>query len=133
MPALDALITSGGPASYTWDVREGDNPALQFTVKLAGVAVDLTGVTGACSIRQDYAATSDIVVPTITFPNAAGGVVRASLSSAQTTTLAAAITGTPPATQQYVDVGYFDVELQDGTNQWTCIGGLVRISREITP
>lgn len=133
MAALDNLIYIQAPGARDWTIREGDNVALQFTVKLNGTAVDLTAVTGTCSIRSDYASTSDIVAGTVTFPTPASGIVRVTLTAANTTTLAGVVPGSTDVNQQLVNVGVYDVELQDGTNQLTILGGKVIISREVTP
>jgi hypothetical protein len=133
MAALDNLVYIQSPGSRDWTVREGDNVALQFTVKLNGTGVDLTAVTGTCSIRSDYASAVDIVTGTVTFPTPASGVCRVTLTAANTTTLAGVIPGSTAVGQQLVDVGVYDVELQDGTNQLTILGGKVIVSREVTP
>jgi len=133
MAALDNLIYIQAPGARDWTVREGDNVALQFTVKLNGAAVDLTTVTGVCSIRSDYASVTDIVTGVVTFPTPASGVVRVTLTGVNTTTLANAAPGSPAASQQLVEVGVYDIELQDGTNQLTILGGKVIVSREVTP
>lgn len=133
MPALDNLINAGAPGAHEWIVREGDNAGLQFTIKLNSVAADLTGCTGVCSIRSDYAAVTDIVTGVVTFPTPTSGVVRVTLTAANTTTLAGVVPGSTDAAQQLVNVGVYDVEILDGTNQLTILGGKVVLSREVTP
>jgi len=134
MPALDNLIFIADPAIAPWTVREGDNCPIQFIVKYNGVAVDLTGVTGTCSIRATFDAAADLVVPTVTFPSPlSSGTVRVTLSAAQATTLAGSVpAGTDPLTR-VAQVGVYDVELQDGTNQVTILSGSSLVSREVTP
>ena len=132
MPALDSLTSIQSPAVRDWIVREGDNVALAFVLKLNSIAVNLTGCTGTCSIRANYDSGSDIVAGTVTFPTPASGTVRIDLTSANTAAIAAAITGADP-NQREVSVGFYDVEIQDGTNQLTILAGSVIVSREITP
>ena len=133
MPALDNLIYIQSPGSREWTVREGDNVALQFTLKLNSVVVDLTGCTGVCSIRSDYASATDIVAGVVTFPTPTSGVVRVTLTAINTTALAAVVPGSTDVAQQLVNVGVYDVEILDGTNQLTILGGKVIVSREVTP
>lgn len=133
MAALDSLISIGSPGTRDWVVREGDNVQLNFVVNLNGSAVDLTGVTGTCSIRLDYTSTSDLVAGTVSFPTPASGTVRVSLTAANTTTLAASVPASTDASQRLVTIAVYDVELQDGTNQLTILGGTVSLSREVTP
>jgi len=133
VPALDSLITMGGPASSDWVIPEGDNVALDFSVLLNDVAVNLTGVTGTCSIRADYDAAADLVAGVVTFPTPLTGAVRVTLTAANSTTLAGAAPAGTPAGQRLVPVGYFDVELQDGTNRVTVLAGVAIVSREATP
>lgn len=132
MPALDPLVGLGSPGETTWTVREGDNCSLDFAVRVSGSYLNITGVTGTCSIRSDYDSTTDIVTGTVTFPTPASGTVKVTLTAANTTALATAVTGLP-ASQRLVPAGYFDIELQDGTNQVTICCGQVMLSREITP
>lgn len=133
MAALDNLVYIQAPASRDWTVREGDNIALQFAIKLNGTAVDLTAVTGTCSIRTDYSSVTDVVTGTVTFPTPASGIVRVSLTAANTTTIAGLVPGSTAVGQQLVDVAVYDIELQDGTNQVTILGGRITVSREVTP
>lgn len=133
MAALDNLVTIGPIATRPWVIREGDNVALQFIVKYNGAAVDMTTVTGVCSIRANYDSTTDIAVGTVTFPTPASGIVRVTLAASLTTAVAAAIPAGTSVDLLQVPVGYYDIELQDGTNQVTILGGQVSTSREITP
>lgn len=133
MPALDALVTLGAPADRVWVVREGDNVALSFVLKLNGTAIDLTPCSGTCRIRADYDTATDLVTAVVTFPVPTSGTVRVDLTAADTTALAAAVPVDTSPLQREVPIGVYDVELQDGTNQWTVLSGSVIVSREVTP
>lgn len=133
MAALDNLVSIGAPGVKPWIVREGDNVALAFIIKYGGTAMDLTGVTGTCSIRLDYTSTSDLVTAAVSFPTPLTGLVRVALTAAQTTTLLASVPAATPVDQLEVQIAVYDVELQDGTNQVTIVGGTITLSREVTP
>lgn len=134
MAALDSLIAIGAPGSKTWVIREGDNPALKFTIKVNGSPLDLTGVSGSCSIRASYAtASSTLATPTVSFPARTAGQVMVALTTSQSSALRAAVVSTTDDATQQVPVGVFDIELQDGTNEVTIVGGPTVLSREATP
>ena len=133
MPALDKLISDGAPQTYDLVVRDGDNISLALGLNNPDTtAFDLTGVTGTCSVRADYVASTDIVTATVSIPTPANGAFFVTLTQAQTATIAGTVPGGVPPLQLLVNVGVYDVVLTDSANQVTIVTGAVIVSRDVT-
>ena len=134
MPTLADLKSLGAPSEVAWEIREDNTVRLDFSIRIDGVAVDLTGVTGTCKIRADYDAATDLATPTVTLASPATiGRVYADLDTTASASLSAAVpVGTSP-TLRIVPIGVYDVVLTDGTNTITAIAGTVSLVREVTP
>lgn len=117
------------PGEQDLTIRQGDTFNFPFTVQVGGAAVDLTSITPACKIRDGIGGTV-LVTASAVITTPLAGLVTVSLTKAQTAALAAPVGST--ADQRIVAIGYYDVDLTDGTSTRTIIGGRVNLYREVT-
>jgi hypothetical protein len=115
----------GLPGDATLTIRQGDTWSVVFTITSNGVAVDLSsGVTASLKIKSTYGGTL-LETATCSTPTA-GGVITASLTPAET----AALTAT--GDQRIRPLGVWDLNLTDGTNTATVVGGAVNLYMQVT-
>lgn len=130
MATLADLVTMGATPSYQWTIRRANDIALQFSVKLDGTAVDLTGCTGTCLIKSDYGPSgTTIATATVSFPTPASGTVRVALTD--TTSALTIPAGTADATGD-VPAYVYDVRLTLGSDTVTVLRGTVLIQRMVS-
>lgn len=130
MPLPTSLLRIAAPFSTDIVIRQGDTLQLPFTIKVSGVAVDLSGFTAACKIRDYYGSATVLATPTVTIPVGTDGVILVSMTPAATAALTAL--GTPANTARVALMGYYDIDITDATDRVTLIVGQVNLSREIT-
>jgi len=139
----DIIIEEGATFNRVLTVRQAAIPADPATgsPEVPAQAIDLTGYTGRGEIRKDYVAASPVLETfTINITDAANGVFKVSLTAAQTASLVSDATrdadyysGEFSDVDKNVQIGYYDIELDDGTGFITrLIKGRVYFSDEIT-
>jgi hypothetical protein len=130
MPLPTSLLQISAPGSANLLIRQGDTWQQVFTVKVAGVVVDITGFTATLKIRDYYGSATVLATATCTIPMGSDGKIYAALAPATTTALVP--TDTPQNSQRVAFLGYYDLNLSDGTDVVTLAAGSVSLSREIT-
>jgi len=120
-----ALLEAGRPATADIVVKQGDTFLMTITVRLAGVAVDITGLTAAMKIKATIGGTL-LATPTCAVPVGSDGKILATMTPAVT----AALTAT--GTAREVALGFWDCALSDGTDKVTVAGGAVSLWRKVT-
>jgi hypothetical protein len=121
--------------TYNLVLQQGS--AFELTVQIKtqptpGAALeplDLAGLTAEAQIRSDFAAASVLVTPQITVVDAAAGIIKLSLTTAQ---CAALVATAARAGQRQVAFGVWDLELIEGAERVRAIQGTVELSREVT-
>ena len=126
IPAALYYIT---PQSAEIQITQGDTWTERFDITDEnGSAVDLTGLTGSLKIKDTFTGTV-LATATVTIPTPASGQVVATLSSATTTGLS--LSGAS-ATERTGQIGFYDLQLTDGSSIVTIVGGIVTLYREVT-
>lgn len=128
MPLPSSLLQIDAPGAANLLIRQGDTWQQAFTIKVSGVAVDITGFTPALKIRDYYGSVTILATATCTIPTGTDGRILAALTPAVT----AALTATGQTSQRVIPIGYYDLDLTDGTDRVTLCAGTVSLSREIT-
>lgn len=123
-----ALLRIGRPGNAPIVVRQGDTYQQPFTLTLNGVAVDISGLTAAMKIRATITG-AVLATPTCTIPTGTDGLILAAMTPAVTAALSVAGAA---ATEREPQLGYYDVDLTDGTDRVTVVGGTVSLWREVT-
>lgn len=130
MPLPTSLLQIDAPGNANLVIRQGDTWQQVFTVYVSGVVVDITGFTTALKIRDYYGSSTVLATATCTIPVGSDGKIYAALTPATTAALTA--TGTAQNSQRVAFLGYYDLDLTDGTDRVTLACGTVSLSREIT-
>lgn len=120
------LLEIGLPGDTTLTVRQGDSWRQSFTINLNGSPADLSvAVTASLKIRSTLGG-SVVATPTCSIPVGTDGVVLAVMTPATTAAL------TVSGSERVRLLGYWDLNLTDGTNTITVIGGTVNLYIEVT-
>lgn len=115
----------GLPGDATLTIRQGDTWSVVFTILVNGVAADLSsGVTASLKFKSTYGGT--LLETAACSTPSASGVITASLTPAET----AALTAT--GDQRIRPLGVWDLNLTDGTNTATVVGGAVNLYMQVT-
>lgn len=130
MPLPTALLQISAPGSANLTIRQGDTWQQVFTISVSGVVQDITGFTAALKIRDYYGSNTVLATATCTIPVGTDGKIYAALTPA--TTAALVPTDTPQNSQRVAFLGYYDLDLTDGTDRVTLVAGTVSLSREVT-
>jgi hypothetical protein len=126
MALPSALLGIGLPGDATLTIRQGDTWQTIITINVNGIAADLSSsVTATLKIKDTYGGTL-LATATCTIPVGTDGKVHCSLTPAQT----AALTAT--GSQRVRALGVWDLNLTDGTNTVTPVGGAVNLYIEVT-
>ena len=126
MALPSGLLEIGLPGDATLTVRQGDSFRQLITVNINGVPADLSvGVTASLKIK-DTIGGSVLATPTCSIPVGTDGTVLAVMTPATTAALTA--TGTPRVRA----LGFWDLNLTDGTDTITVVGGAVNLYMEVT-
>jgi hypothetical protein len=126
MALPSGLLEIGLPGDATVTIRQGDTWRQKITVKQSGVAADLSvGVTATLKIKDTYGGTL-LETAACTIPVGTDGVVLAALTPAETAVLTIA------GTTRLRALGLWDLNLTDGTNTVTVIGGAVNLYMQNT-
>jgi hypothetical protein len=128
MPLPVSLLQKDAPGSADITICQGDTWYQPFVIKVGGVVVDLTGFTPALKIRDTYGGTV-LATATCTIPIGSDGAIIARLTPAVTAALTAP---SAQATQRVAQIGYYDLDITDGTDRATLVAGNVSLSREVT-
>ena len=121
---------------YDLVIAQGSDFAQQFTFTVGGSPIDFTSSSGAivsvaAKVRATFDSTSDLVTFTAAVDSpATDGKITISLTNAQTEALT-----TPPgtsSTQRKVLIGYWDLEISQGTKVYRYLQGSVYLTREVT-
>jgi hypothetical protein len=120
------LLEIGLPGDASLTIRQGDTWRQRITVKSGGIAADLSvGVTATLKIKDTFGGTL-LETAACTIPVGTDGVVIASLTPAETAVLT--VTGTTRVRA----LGVWDLNLSDGTNVVTVVGGAVNLYMQVT-
>lgn len=93
--------------------------------------VDLTSATGAAKIRSDFGTAATVLATfTVTITDAANGVLTLELTDTVTDGLGASTDATDE--NRTVQIGFWDLELTEGTKTYRYVQGSVTVSREAT-
>lgn len=114
---IDIQITQGDDWSDRFDVLDG-----------SGVAVNLTGLTASAKIKDAFGGTL-LATITCAITTPANGQISVSLAAAATGALT--IPGAATNIRSGL-VGYYDLQVTDGSLIVTLAGGQVTLWREIT-
>lgn len=110
-------------------ITQGDTWTERFdVVDSTGTAVDLTGLTGALKIKDTFGGTT-LATATVTIPTPASGQIVATIASATTSGLS--ISGAGSSDRSGL-IGFYDLQITDGTSIVTICGGSVTLWREVT-
>jgi hypothetical protein len=120
------LLEIGLPGDATLTIRQGDTWRQRIVVKQGGVAANLSsGVTASLKIKTTFGG-SVLETATCTIPVGTDGAVIAALTPAETAALT--VTGTT----RVRELGLWDLNLTDGTDTVTVIGGVINLYMQIT-
>jgi hypothetical protein len=126
MALPSGLLEIGLPGDATLTIRQGDTWRQRITVKSGGAAADLSvGVTATLKIKSTFGGTL-LETAACTIPVGTDGVVIAALTPAETAVLT--VTGTTRVRL----LGVWDLNLTDGTDVVTVIGGNVNLYMQVT-
>jgi len=126
MALPSGLLEIGLPGDGTLTIRQGDTWRQKITVKQGGVVVDLSsGVTATLKIKDAIGGTL-LLTATCTIPIGTDGAIYAALTPAQTAAVTVA------GTTRVRTLGVWDLNLTDGTNTVSPIGGAVNLWLEVT-
>lgn len=126
MALPSGLLEIGLPGDATLTIRQGDSFRQLITVNVNGSPADLSvGVTATLKIR-DTIGGSVLATCTCTIPIGTDGTVLAVLTPV--TTAALTVSGTTRVRQ----LGVWDLDLTDGTDVITCVGGTVQLYMQVT-
>lgn len=127
---IPADILRSTPVASVLRVVQSDTTVVYADVGPEGSSsyYDLTGCTAKLEIRSAFDAGSALISKEVTGLDTTG-VISVTLSPTETATL------TPPAGSGQtpeVAVGWWDLELNDGTNRKTLVGGPVILIQQVT-
>ena len=126
MALPSGLLEIGLPGDASLTIRQGDTWRQRITVKSGGVAADLSvGVSASLKIKDAFGGTL-LETATCTIPIGTDGAVIASLTPAETAVL------TVSGTTRVRALGSYDLNLTDGTDVVTVVGGAVNLYMQIT-
>lgn len=126
MALPSGLLEIGMPGDASLTIRQGDTWRQRITVKVGGVDADLSvGVTASLKIKDTFGGTL-LETATCTIPIGTDGAVIASLTPAETAAL------TVSGTTRVRALGSYDLNLTDGTDVVTVVGGAVNLYMQIT-
>jgi hypothetical protein len=131
MPIPTNLLAAiGFPIATDITVYQGDSFYFERQVAVDQLGVVFTGaptVTAAARIRN-AALTTDLLTLTAVVVDPATGIIRVTATPVQTAGLTL-----PTSTAISEFIGYWDVQVTDGTNTVTVAAGKVTLVRQITP
>jgi hypothetical protein len=126
MALPSGLLEIGMPGDASLTIRQGNTWRQRITVRVGGVAADLSvGVTASLKIKDAFGGTL-LETAACTIPVGTDGVVIAALTPAETAALT--VTGTTRVRA----LGVWDLNLTDGTDVATVIGGAVNLYMQVT-
>lgn len=126
MALPSGLLEIGMPGDASLTIRQGDTFRQPIVININGVPADLSvGVTASLKIKSAIGG-STLATCTCTIPIGTDGTVIATLTPAQTAALTAS------GTTRVRGLGVWDLNLTDGTDVATCIGGAVNLYMEVT-
>jgi hypothetical protein len=118
------------PRALDITIRRGDTFAAQLAIETAGgSAVNLTGLTGAGTVRDAYDGTA-LATMTVTHDNA-GGII--SVTIAATVTAEIEWPENSQACAESAPLGVWDLQLSDGTDVRTVVSGKAYLARDVAP
>lgn len=110
-------------------IQQGSTFVLDLVI--GDPAIDLTGMTTRAKIRSDFGEQSEVIqVITVTAVDLSEGQLRLSLTATETEDLGVSEINEDP--QREDDIGFWDLEIVDGTSVWRVLQGTVTVSREAT-
>ncbi len=118
--------------SYTLPITQGSTLSLSCSLAQGGAAFNLTGYTMTGKIRRKFSDSAALVSLTCTVTNAAGGLFTLSLTATQTAALTVSSTDPTPDSSREKTLGFFDVEITDGTVITRILEGAATLSQEVT-
>jgi hypothetical protein len=116
-PLPAALKSEETPATIDIDIVRGDTFYLELQLQDNGTNIDISGNTAVAKVRDAFGAVSPLLTFTCTIPTGTDGIVRLYAAPAATVALAMPV-GTSTSTRR-AQIGYWDVDISDGTEKRT--------------
>jgi hypothetical protein len=129
MPLPAPLLEFGRPGSAELVIVQGDTWSQPIELLFQGDPIGLTGLTATLQFRATFTG-SPLLSATCTIPTPANGIVVAALTAAQTAAIT--VPADVPNTQREFVWAFWDLNLVEGTQVATPVGGIARVWREVT-
>lgn len=127
---IPAALYYTTPSAIDLQITQGDDWFERFDITdINGAAVDITGITAATLLIKDAFGGTLLATATCAIASAVNGQISATLAKAVTTAL------TIPGAANNIRlglIGYYDLQLTDGSLYVTVCGGNVNLWREIS-